>query len=229
MTRSSRYYAVVNVRQNPQWIVQVREAYVLRRQNVALRPPGTYAEQVRVMRNVSITRDITVVDHRNMAMPLHQLAADPIAGRNLRLVRVSEAERRTIQRQAAELHRMRQQRATLEREVARGGGADRPRTVSVPHSPVAAHPAEHTAGHPGGNGARATVAHRDEAARERETGRAEEERGRAQSGAAEAHRAMPAGRAPAAAAGRRPARTAAAPRGRARPAPERESDRRPER
>ena len=40
------YYAVVNVRQNPRWIVQVREAYVLRRDNVALRPPGTYAEQI---------------------------------------------------------------------------------------------------------------------------------------------------------------------------------------
>ena len=111
------YYAVVNVRQNPRWIVQVREAYVLRRDNVAMRPPVTYAEQVRVMRNVSITRNITVIDHRNMAMPLHQLAADPIAGRNLRLVRVAEAERRTIQRQGAELHRVRQQRATLEREV----------------------------------------------------------------------------------------------------------------
>ena len=59
------------------------------------------AEHVRradavIERNVSITRNITVVDHRNMAMPLRQLAADPIAGRNLRMVRVAEAERQQI-------------------------------------------------------------------------------------------------------------------------------------
>jgi hypothetical protein len=230
------YYAVVNVRQNPQWIVQVREAYRMRVADVRLRPPVTYAEQVRITRNVSITRDITVVDHRNMAMPLHQLARDPIAGKTLRLEHVAEAERRTIQRQATELHQLREQRAQLERQVARSGRTNQPRTVSLPHSPVAAHPVARPAGHPGGHpaahggaeGARAAVAHRDEAAR-----------GRAGSGAAEARRTMPEGRAEEAAAGRRPAyggqmarpgsRQPArpAPRARARPAEEREGERRP--
>ena len=127
------------------------EAYVLRGQNIALRPPVTYAEQVRVMRNVTITRDITVVDHRNMAMPLHELAADPIAGRNLRMVRVSEAERQQIRRQVAAVHQMREQRAQQEREAARGGLANQPRKMSLPHSPIAAHPAARPAGHPGGH------------------------------------------------------------------------------
>ncbi len=233
------YYAVVNVRQNPQWIVQVREAYRMRVADVRLRPPVTYAEQVRISRNVSITRDITVVDHRNMAMPLHQLARDPIAGRTLRLEHVAEAERRTIQRQATELHQLREQRAQLERQVARSGPANRPRTVSMPHSPIASHPSARPAGHPGGDGARAAVAHRDEAARGREAGGGLESRARAEPGAAEAHRAMPEGRAEEAAAGRRPAygnRAARpgsrqparpAPRGRARPAEERENERRP--
>jgi hypothetical protein len=249
------YYAVVNVQQNPQWIVQVRQAYVLRRENVALRPPVTYAEQVRVMRNVTITRDITVVDHRNMAMPLHQLAADPIAGRNLRMVRVSEAERQQVRRQVAALHQVREQRLHQEREAARGGLANRPRTMNLPHSPIAAHPAAHAAGHPGGHpaahaaghpgghpaahagaeGARAAVAHREFATREGEAARSAEARNRAEPArAAEAHRAMPEGRAAGATAGRPPAarpgtRPVPAMRGRARPGEERETERRPQR
>ncbi len=216
------YYAVVNVRQNPQWIVQVRRAYVMRIQNVALRPPVTYAEQVRVMRNVTITRDITVVDHRSMAMPLHELARDPIAGRNLRMVRVSEAERQQIRRQVAAVHQMREQRAHQEREAARGGLANQPRKMSLPHSPIASHPTARPADHPGGHpaahggaeGARATVAHRDA-----------EARGRSESGTAEARRSMPEGRAGGKAA--RPAARQPAQRGRARPAEEREPERRP--
>ena len=65
------YYAVINVRQNPGWIAAVREQYVLRRDRVELRPPNTYIEQTRIIeRNVNITRNVTVVDHREMAMPL---------------------------------------------------------------------------------------------------------------------------------------------------------------
>jgi hypothetical protein len=240
------YYAVVNVRENPRWVMQAREAYILRRDNVAMRPPRTYVEQVNIQRNVSITRNITVVDHRNMAMPLHKLAADPIAGKNLRLERVAEAERRTIQRQATELHQLREQRAQLERQVARSGPANRPRTVSLPHSPVAAHPVAHAAGHPGGHPAthaggnpgghpagaerQAAVAHRGE-----ET-RGAEPRARAAAGAAEGHRAMPEARGgwvPAAGrpgqavrpGSRQPARTIPAPRGR--PDERREHERRP--
>ena len=126
------YYSVVNVRQNPRWIVQVREAYVLRRDNVAMRPPRTYVEQVRLIeRNVSITRNITVVDHRTMAMPLHRLAADPIAGKNLRMVRVNEAERQQLRQQVAELHQFREQRLQQEREAARSGMPNRPRTMNA--------------------------------------------------------------------------------------------------
>ncbi len=236
------YYSVVYVRQNPQWVGQVREAYRLRRENIALRPPVTYAEQVRVMRNVSITRDITVVDHRNMAMPLHQLAADPIAGRSLRLERVSEAERQQLRRQATALHAAREHRATQERAAAREGFAARPRTMTLPHSPIAAHPTAHPAGHPGVHpaahpgtgGARAEVAHRETGATRREPAGGEMFRGRAEPGGAEARRATPESRASYNSYPRRPAPGGSygrpglrpSPRSNYRPAHEREAERR---
>jgi hypothetical protein len=126
------YYSVVNVRENPRWVAQVRESYVLRRENVALRPPRTYVEQTRLIeRNVTINRNITVIDHRTVAMPLRQLAADPIAGKNLRMVRVNEVERQQLRQQVAQLHEFREQRQHQEREAAREGMASRPRTMST--------------------------------------------------------------------------------------------------
>lgn len=145
------YYAVVNVRENPRWAMQVREAYALRRENVALRPPRTYAEQVRVLREVSITRDIHAIDHRNMAMPMHQVAADRRTGQDLRLERVAAAERQQIRRQATELHQLREHRAQGERQAAASGPASRPRTAELRRSPVGAHV---VGGYPGGEPAR---------------------------------------------------------------------------
>jgi len=169
------YYAVVNVRQNPAWVTQVRQQYVLRRDNVAMRPPVTYIEQTRIIeRNVTINRNLTVVDHNTMVMPLNKMAADPVAGRGLRLERVSEAERHQIRQQVAQMHEFREQRAQQEREVARdraaGGAAaaNRPHPMNLPHSPIAArHPA----------GSHAAVAQRSEEQRRttREAG-AERER-----------------------------------------------------
>jgi hypothetical protein len=151
------FYAVVNVRQNPGWVAAVREQYALRRDRVELRPPNTYIEQTRIIeRNVNITRNVTVVDHRELAMPLSKLAADPVAGRGMRLVKVEEAERQQIRRQAAELHRFREQRLQQERQGARehaAGVAARPRPMNLPHSPVAARPTRPA-------GAQAGVAHR---------------------------------------------------------------------
>jgi WXXGXW repeat (2 copies) len=143
------FYAVVNVRQNPAWVTQVRQQYILRRDNVAMRPPATYIEQTRIIeRNVTINRNVTVVDHNTMVMPLEKMAADPVAGRGLRLQRVSEAERHQIRQQVAQMHEFREQRAHQEREVARaraaGGAAaaNRPHPMNLPHSPIAArHPA----------------------------------------------------------------------------------------
>jgi WXXGXW repeat (2 copies) len=139
------YYAVINVQRNPAWVTQVREQYIQRRENVALRPPVTYIEQTRVIeRNVTINRNVTVVDHRMLAMPLNRMAADPVAGKGMRLVQVHEAEREQIRRQAAQLHEFREQRLQTEREGARakaagGAAAARPRPMNLPHSPVGSH------------------------------------------------------------------------------------------
>ncbi len=194
------YDSVVYVRQNPRWATQVREAYRLRRENVALRPPGTYAEQVRMMRNVTITRDVRVIDHRNMAMTLHQLAADPIAGRGLRMERVSSAERQQLRRHAGARDAAREHRATQERTAAREGFVNHPRTMSMPHSPIAAHPAARPAGHPGGHpaggeGARAEVARREANATRREPAGGQMARDRAEPAAAESGRFTPESRA----------------------------------
>ena len=146
------YYAVINVQQNPRWVTQIRETYVLRRDNVAMRPPHTFVEQTRLIeRNVNITRNVTVVDHRTMAMPLSKLAADPVAGKGLRMVRVNEAERQQLHQQVAQLHQFREQRLQQEREGARaraagGAAAARPRPMNLPHSPIASRPAPHPAG-----------------------------------------------------------------------------------
>jgi hypothetical protein len=159
------YYAVINVRQNPAWVAQIREQYALRRDRVELRPPSTYIEQTRIIeRNVTINRNVTVVDHRTLAMPLAKLAADPVAGKSLRLERVSEAERQQFRQQAAQLHQFREQRLQQERAGARArvagdAAAVRPHPMSLPHSPIAAQPAAHTAG------SRASVAHHPEEGR----------------------------------------------------------------
>ena len=106
------YYAVINVRQNPGWVAGIREQYSLRLARPELRPPNTFIEQTRIIeRNVSITRTVNVIDHRELAMPLNKLAADPVAGRGMRLVKVEEAERQQIRQQAAQLHQFREQRA----------------------------------------------------------------------------------------------------------------------
>jgi hypothetical protein len=149
------YYAVINVRQNPTWVTQVRTAYVERCNNVALRPAATYIEQTRIIeRNVTINRNVTVIDHRELAMPLDKLAAHPGAG--MRFERVSQAERQQLRQQVAQVHQFREQRAQQERQAAReraagGAVANRPRPMNLPHSPIAARPAAHPAvSHAGG-------------------------------------------------------------------------------
>ncbi len=137
------YYSVVAVRQNPQWIVQVREQYRLRRDNPALRPPRTFAEQTRLIERE--TRERGFSNHPTYAMRLDKMAAQAEADRGMRMVKVAEAERQQIVRQAALLHTFREQRLQAEQRGAaarRAGGrqADRPRPMALPHSPIAARP-----------------------------------------------------------------------------------------
>ena len=95
-----------------------------------------------------------------LAMPLSKMAADPVAGRGMRLVKVEEAERQQLRQQVAQLHQFREQRLQQEREGARalaagGAAAARPRPMNLPHSPIASRPA-----HPAGS--QAALARRSE-------------------------------------------------------------------
>ena len=137
------YYSVVAVRQNPQWMVQVREQYTLRRDNPALRPPRTLAEQSRLIERE--TRERGFSNHAAVAMRLDHLAAESESGRGMRMVRVAQAERQRIIQQSAELHTFREQRLRAEERGAaalRAGGREavRPRPMALPRSPIAARP-----------------------------------------------------------------------------------------
>ena len=73
------FYAASYVRQDPRWVARVREEYIVRRDNVSMRPPRTYIEQTRIVeRNVSITRNVTVVENGRGRDAAHG-PADPAA------------------------------------------------------------------------------------------------------------------------------------------------------
>jgi hypothetical protein len=147
------FYASVNVSRDPGWVTRVREDYIVRRDNVAMRPPRTYIEQTRVIeRNVNITNSVTVINNGRgremvLATPIHQLAAHSGAPGAIRLERVSAESRRQWQVRGAELSQFRNQRTRLEQQVAlrpagSGGegrrGAQAARPLALPSSPVSA-------------------------------------------------------------------------------------------
>ena len=137
------YYSATYARANPAWVAQQREAFLFRREHLDARPPHTYAEMVRV---TSITRinNTTIVNNniRNVAFaqPVSRLAAAEPA----RFARVEAAEQRRVVAQTQQVQRFQQERAR--REVALASHAasapNRPRSVELPRSPIAAaHPA----------------------------------------------------------------------------------------
>ncbi len=138
------YYSVIAVRQNPRWLVEVREQYNVRLAQPALRPARTYIEQTRILeRDSRIARDHGLRPPLALARPLHEVAAEGLGSR--RLVRVAEAERRQLLERTAQLHNYREQRLQAEQRGAaamRAGGrmAQAPRPLSLPRSPIAAHP-----------------------------------------------------------------------------------------
>ena len=54
------YYASVNVRRDPGWVTRVRREYVVRRDNVAMRPPRTFVEQTRIIERHGPNRDVVI-------------------------------------------------------------------------------------------------------------------------------------------------------------------------
>ena len=93
-------------------------------------------------------------------MPLSKMAADPVSGHGMRMVKVEEAERQQLHQQVAAVHQFREQRLQQERQGASRTGrwrcrGARPRPMNLPHSPIASRPANPA-------GSQAAVAHRTE-------------------------------------------------------------------
>jgi hypothetical protein len=150
------FYASINVRQNPGWVAQVREEYIVRRDNVTMRPPRTYIEQTQIVeRNVNVTNNVTVINNGRtrdlvLARPIHQLASHPEAAGGVRLERVSAESRRQWQTRSSDLRQFRDQRLRQEQQAsnwhparASAGNAlaqtqNRARPMTLPSSPIAA-------------------------------------------------------------------------------------------
>jgi hypothetical protein len=145
-------------------VTRVREEYIVRRDNIAMRPPTTYIEQTRIIqRNVNITNNVTVINKAGggnvvMAQSLRELASRPQAGGGLKLEHVTAQARQQYQERGAELRQFREQRSSQERQAsswqASGSGegrrlaqaSARPRPMSLPASPVSAPIHNHAAG-----------------------------------------------------------------------------------
>jgi hypothetical protein len=138
------FYAATYVRSDPGWAVRVREEYIVRRDNVAMRPPRTYIEQTRIVERSSSARETIVT------RPIDQLAARPESAGGMRLERVGEQARAQWQRKGSQLAEFRQERSRLERQpsswrpgggtriASAAGGQGHARPLSLPASPVSA-------------------------------------------------------------------------------------------
>jgi hypothetical protein len=137
------FYASVNVSRDPGWVTRVRQEYIVRRDNVAMRPPRTYIEQTRIIeRNVNVTNNF-------MARPIHELSSHE-AGGGIRMEGVSAESRRQWHERATDLRQFRAERSQQEQQTSRwrapGSGEGRsqatalahPRPLSLPASPVSA-------------------------------------------------------------------------------------------
>jgi hypothetical protein len=162
------FYASVNVRSNPRWAAHCREEYVLRRDNVAMRPARTYIEQTRVVQNnINITRDTTIINNNNINInnggrpglgrgpaamigrPIEQVAMQRLDADMPRLERIDATARREWRDRSRQVADFRLQRAGREIEAAPrpGVGAQaRPRPFGMSASPVAAPHAGRPAG-----------------------------------------------------------------------------------
>lgn len=137
------FYASINVARNPGWVTQVQREYIVRRDNVAMRPPRTLVEQTRTIERGGGGRAVV------MTRSIQEIARNPQAAGGMRLERLSAASQRRWQERSVQLAQFRQERTRLERQAGserRGGSAPGhgtslaaySRTLSLPASPVAA-------------------------------------------------------------------------------------------
>ncbi|MGC8642578.1 MAG: YXWGXW repeat-containing protein, partial [Isosphaeraceae bacterium] len=140
------FYASINVTRDPGWVTRIRSEYIVRRDNVALRPPRTLIEQTRIVERGGGGRSIV------MTRSIQEIARNPAAAGGTRLERLNAATQRRWQERGAQLAQFRDQRTRLERQAGsewragRGSAlAARPRRLALPASPVAAPIHQHAA------------------------------------------------------------------------------------
>ena len=139
------FYASINISRDPGWVTRVRQEYIVRRDNVAMRPPRTFVEQTRI-----IERNGERPSNLVMARPIHELASHPEAAGGMRLERLERRVAAAVARarcaaysvpRPADAARTAGSEVARSRRSARGAGqalAARPRPLSLPASPVSA-------------------------------------------------------------------------------------------
>ncbi|WP_165243743.1 YXWGXW repeat-containing protein [Paludisphaera soli] len=161
------FYASVNVRSNPGWASRCRDDYILRRDNIAMRPPRTYIEQTRIVQNnVNITNNVTIINQGRggrpgpgpasmIGRPIEQVAMRRPEPGVARMERLDVDARRNWQARSRAVTDFRVQRAGRELEAAPRPGPGpgpggprpaqaqelaqaRPRPFAMPASPVSA-------------------------------------------------------------------------------------------
>jgi hypothetical protein len=143
------FYASVNVSRDPGWVTRVQQEYIVRRDNIAMRPARTYAEQTRITElnptEVNSGRGRNAV----LARPISDIAHHSAADGGMRLEGLCARARRQWQERGVELRQLRNERSIQELRAAsqRAGGASgisglaqgaRPRPLTLSQSPIAA-------------------------------------------------------------------------------------------
>jgi hypothetical protein len=137
------FYASINVTRDPGWVGRIQREYIIRRDNVAMRPPRTFVEQTRTIERNGGGRDLV------MARPIHELTRHSEAAGGMRLERLTAESQRRWQERGAQLAQFREERTQVERQAAaqrraairEGRGSTvsvHPRALSRASSPVSA-------------------------------------------------------------------------------------------
>jgi hypothetical protein len=133
-------------REGRTWDQDLRTLYVARFQGQAPRPPRTLAQQTTLIQNIN-NKTVTINNIRNVTVvaPVNKFES-----KNIKLVRVSEAQRQEVRKTAQQLRQVSQERAKVQAELIAKGvptkPTDKPRIAKI-ELPKATAPAKPREGH----------------------------------------------------------------------------------
>ncbi len=140
------YAAAQNYGTNPRWADELHETYRYRREHPEARPPHTFAETRRVAaRPVAGSNKVQGASNLELARPLNQLAGTSSSGagatKGMRLEKIDDTRRQEFSRQAAQLHKYREERIRSEGKAGAATPSAKPtapRHQELPRSPISA-------------------------------------------------------------------------------------------